>query len=156
LRLAAQAQTEWGASFTAHIDLHETTDTDESEFRPALAAREGKPFVPGTIPDGFYLVDDSDNPQPAFQRAIISAVQRITHIAQPDNKGELIGSLMVAPGVIHYPMRAWGLCAGVTGARYTSTTEVYPDSPRVTPAQCNDAQVAAVNATLTFASHLGS
>ena len=23
-----------------HIDLHETTDTDESEFRPALAARE--------------------------------------------------------------------------------------------------------------------
>ena len=24
-----------------HIDLHETTDTDESEFRPALAARDG-------------------------------------------------------------------------------------------------------------------
>mgnify|MGYP001551782130 CR=1 FL=1 len=27
-----------------HIDLHETTDPDESEFRPALAARDGKPF----------------------------------------------------------------------------------------------------------------
>ena len=40
-----------------HIDLHETTDTDESEFRPALAARDGKPFEPGTIPDGFYLCE---------------------------------------------------------------------------------------------------
>ena len=50
-----------------HIDLHETTDSDETEFRPALAARDGKPFEPGLIPDGFYLVDDSENPQPAFQ-----------------------------------------------------------------------------------------
>src|SRR5690606_18645295 len=66
--------------FTAHIDLHETTDTDESEYRPALAARDGLPFVPGTIPDGFYLVDDAGNPQPAFQQAIIAAVQKITHI----------------------------------------------------------------------------
>src|SRR6185312_5171435 len=47
-----------------HIDLHETTDSDESEFRPALAARDGVPFEPGEIPDGFYLVDDSENPQP--------------------------------------------------------------------------------------------
>ena len=30
--------------FLLHIDLHETTDSDESEFRPALAARDGKPF----------------------------------------------------------------------------------------------------------------
>jgi hypothetical protein len=156
MRLVAQAHTEWGAASTAHIDLHETTDTDESEYRPALAARDGQPFVPGTIPDGFYLVDDSDNPQPVFQQAIINAVQRITHIAEPDDKGELIGSPMVAPGVIHYPMKALGLCASITGARYTSTTEVYPDSPRVTPAQCNHAQVAAVNAALAFASHLGS
>ncbi len=36
----------------AHIDLHETTDSDESEFRPAVAARDGKAFEPGTIPDG--------------------------------------------------------------------------------------------------------
>ncbi len=43
-----------------HIDLHETTDSDESEFRPAMAARDGKPLEPGTIPDGFYLVDDSE------------------------------------------------------------------------------------------------
>lgn len=54
-----------------HIDLHETTDTDETEFRPALAARDGEPFEPGAIPDGFYLVDDSDSPQPEFQQALI-------------------------------------------------------------------------------------
>jgi hypothetical protein len=40
--------------FVAHIDLHETTDSDESEFRPALAARDGKPYEPGSVPDGFY------------------------------------------------------------------------------------------------------
>ena len=33
-----------------HVDLHETTDTDESEFRPALAARDGKPYEPGHHP----------------------------------------------------------------------------------------------------------
>ena len=43
--------------FLLHIDLHETTDSDESEFRPALAARDGEDFKPGIIPDGFYLVD---------------------------------------------------------------------------------------------------
>lgn len=136
--------------FAAHIDLHETTDTDESEYRPAVAARDGKPFEPGTIPDGFYVVDDSANPQPAFQQAIIDAVQRLTHIAPADARGHLIGSPMVAPGVIHYAMAELGLCASTSGARYTSTTEVYPDSPRATPAQCIAAQVAAVRAALDF------
>ena len=61
-----------------HVDLHETTDSDESEFRPALAARDGVPFEPGEIPDGFYVVGDSANPQLAFQQAVIEAVARIT------------------------------------------------------------------------------
>ncbi|MBX3692581.1 M14 family metallocarboxypeptidase [Dokdonella sp.] len=134
-----------------HIDLHETTDTDESEFRPALAARDGKPFVPGEIPDGFYLVDDSANPQPAFQQAIIEAVAKVTHIAPADERGQIIGSPVVAPGVIEYPLEHLGLCAGISGARYTTTTEVYPDSPRATPAQCNAAQVAAVRAAIGYA-----
>lgn len=134
-----------------HIDLHETTDSDESEFRPALAARDGKPFEPSGIPDGFYLVDDSANPQPEFQQAVIAAVANVTHIAPADERGEIIGSPVVAPGVINYPLRQLGLCAGITDARYKTTTEVYPDSPRATPAQCNAAQVAAVCAALDFA-----
>ena len=136
----------------AHIDLHETTDSDESEFRPAVAARDGKAFEPGTIPDGFYLVDDSANPQPAFQQAIINAVQQVTHIAPADAQGGIIGSPLVAHGVIHYAMTTLGLCAGISGARHTSTTEVYPDSTRATPEQCIAAQVAAVGAVLAFVS----
>lgn len=139
------------ASFLLHIDLHETTDSDESEFRPALAARDGKPYEPGEIPDGFYLVGDTPNPQLDFQQAVIEAVAQVTHIAPADAHGEIIGAKVVAPGVILYPFRPLGLCAGITDARYTTTTEVYPDSPRATPAQCNDAQVAAVCAAIDFA-----
>jgi hypothetical protein len=134
-----------------HIDLHETTDSDESEFRPALAARDGVAFVPGEIPDGFYLVDDSAAPQPEFQQAIIAAVSRVTHIAPADAHGCIIGSRVVAPGVIEYALEELGLCAGLTAARYRTTTEVYPDSPRATPEQCNVAQVTAVCAAIDFA-----
>src|SRR5688572_1320617 len=134
-----------------HIDLHETTDSDESEFRPALAARDGKPHEPGEIPDGFYLVDDSASPQPDFQQAIIKAVAKITHIAPADANGQIIGSQVAAPGVIEYPLRKLGLCAGITDARYKTTTEVYPDSPRASAEQCNAAQAAAVCAAIDYA-----
>lgn len=134
-----------------HIDLHETTDTDETEFRRALAARDGVAFRPGGIPDGFYLVDDTENPQPAFQLAVLTAVAKVTHIAPADAKGEIIGSPVVAPGVIRYPLVKFGLCAGISGARYTTTTEVYPDSPHATPEQCIAAQVAAACAAVDYA-----
>lgn len=149
MRLVAQHHEHYGP-FAAHIDLHETTDTDETEYRPAVAARDGKVFEPGSIPDGFYLVDDTDNPQPAFQQAIIDAVSQVTHIAPADEKNEIIGSPVVAPGVIQYAMKQMGLCAGITGAKCTTTTEVYPDSPRATPDQCIEAQVAAVCAAVEF------
>jgi hypothetical protein len=138
-------------SVLLHIDLHETTDTDESEFRPALAARDGVTHEPGVIPDGFYLVDDSEHPQPEFQQAVIAAVAKITHIAPADHDGKIIGSPMVAPGVINYPLKKLGLCTSITDALYKTTTEVYPDSPRATAEQCNAAQVAAVCAAIDFA-----
>lgn len=134
-----------------HIDLHETTDSDESEFRPALAARDGKDYAPDVVPDGFYLVDDADHPQPAFQQWVIDAVAKVTHIAEPDAKGEIIGAPLLLPGVIKFPVRQWSLCAGITNARYATTTEVYPDSPRTTPQACNDAQVAAIRAAIDYA-----
>jgi hypothetical protein len=137
--------------FVLHIDLHETTDSDESEFRPALAARDGEPFEPDGIPDGFYLCADAANPQPGFQQAIIAAVEKVTHIAPADANGEIIGSPVVAPGVIEYEYSRLGLCPGITNARFKTTTEVYPDSPRATPEQCNAAQVAAVCAALDYA-----
>lgn len=141
----------WKNDLLLHIDLHETTDSDEGEFRPALAARDGKPFAPGHIPDGFYLVADSLDPQLDFQERVIEAVARVTHIAAADERGCIIGAEVLRPGVILYPFRALGLCAGSTGAVFTTTTEVYPDSPRTTPGQCNDAQAMAVQAAIAAA-----
>ena len=140
-----------GVNFLMHVDLHETTDSDEGEFRPALAARDGRPFEPERIPDGFYTVGDTQNPQPEFQAGIIAGVERVTHIAPPDDAGQIIGSDVIQHGVINYPFKELGLCAGVTGARFTTTTEVYPDSSKATPEICNEAQVAAVRAGLDFA-----
>jgi len=134
-----------------HVDLHETTDTDESEFRPALAARDGVPYEPTEIPDGFYLVADLEDPQVNFQQAMIAAVAKVTHIAPADAKGNIIGSPLLAPGLIAYPIRKLGLCAGMTPARFRTTTEVYPDSPGTTPVQCTEAQAACVCAALDFA-----
>lgn len=139
------------AKFLLHLDLHETTDSDENEFRPALAARDGGPFEPGLIPDGFYTVGDTENPQPEFQAAIIAGVEQVTHIAPPDENGEIIGSKVMQPGVIHYPFTKLSLCAGITDARFTTTTEVYPDSPHVTDSICNAAQIAAIRAALDHA-----
>ncbi len=136
--------------FTMHMDLHETTDTDETEFRPAAAARDGKTFEPGTIPDGFYTVGDTENPQPEFQAAIIAGVEAVTHIAPPDESECLIGEPLVDRGVINYRYREWGLCAGMTDATFTTTTEVYPDSPNATDESCIEAQLAAVQAGLEF------
>ena len=83
--------------------------------------------------------------------AIIAGVREVTHIAPADEKGEIIGAAVTQTGVINYPFRALGLCAGMTTARFTTTTEVYPDSPKATPEVCNTAQVAAVRAGLDHA-----
>ncbi|WP_311568186.1 M14 family metallopeptidase [Photobacterium arenosum] len=139
-----------GAEILAHIDLHETTDTDETEFRPALAARDGIEYKPGSIPDGFYVVGDTDNPHDAFQKAIIDEVRKVTHIAPPDDEGNIIGSPVSQEGVIDYPLKKLGLCAGLSDCQYSSTTEVYPDSPLVTPSECNNAQVAAIVGALEY------
>ncbi|CAH8237785.1 M14 family metallopeptidase [Vibrio aestuarianus] len=133
-----------------HIDLHETTDTDESEFRPALAARDGIEYIEDSIPDGFYTVGDSENPVPEFQAAVIESVKKVTHIAPADEHGDIIGSPVVQEGVINYPMKALGLCGGMTNCQYGTTTEVYPDSPTVTDEECNNAQVAAIIGALDY------
>lgn len=134
----------------AHIDLHETTDTDNSEFRPALAARDAIEQKSWNIPDGFYGVGDSLKPQPEFQKAIIDSVSKVTHIAPADESNKLIGSDLAQFGVINYPTKELGLCAGFTESEYVSTTEVYPDSPKSDAENCIVAQVAAVTGGLNY------
>ena len=149
-RLLMQYLDGLGVVFLMHIDLHETTDTDATEFRPALAAKLGKEDTPTHIPDGFYLVGDSGNPQDDFQAAIIAGVELVTHIAPNDENGCLLGDQASQKGVVNYDVNPLGLCAGLTSAPYTTTTEVYPDSPRVSAQQCIDAQLAAISAGLEF------
>ncbi|KKO45834.1 peptidase [Arsukibacterium ikkense] len=134
----------------AHIDLHETTDSDNSEFRPAKAARDGEVNTNWDIPDGFYLVGDSAKPAADFQQAINLAVAQVTQIAPADANGCLIGEPVSQPGVVNYPKKALGLCGGITEAPYVTTTEVYPDSPTASPEQCIQAQVTAIVAALEY------
>lgn len=137
-------------NLTAHFDLHETTDSDNSEFMPALAARDAKELVIWEIPDGFYVVGDKANPQTEFQRAIITAVEAVTHIAPPDKTGCIIGEPVTDKGVIYYENRKLGLCSGFNRSRFCTTTEVYPDSPRVNNEDCIKAQVTAIKGGLNF------
>lgn len=136
--------------FVVHIDLHETTDSDNSEFRPALAARDAIEQRSWEIPDGFYAVGDTENPCDEFQAAVITEVKKVTHIAPCDAEGKIIGVPISQEGVINYELHKLGLCASVTGAPYTTTTEVYPDSARVDAENCVQAQVAAIVGGLSY------
>ena len=139
-----------GVDILAHIDLHETTDTDNSEFRPAKAAMDGKLNTNWNIPDGFYLVGNSEKPYPDFQKAVLDSVEKVTHIADADEENKLIGEDIAHRGLILLPTAKMGLCISFSKAEYATTTEVYPDSPKATPEQCIEAQVAAVTGGLDF------
>jgi hypothetical protein len=91
-----------------------------------------------------------------FQACIVDAVSQVTHIAPGDAQGQLLGKPLVQKGVIQTPKRDMGICSGWTEARYVTTTEVYPDSPRVTPELCILAQQTALIAGFDFALHHGA
>eukprot|EP00602_Paraphysomonas_sp_CaronLab_P008713 CAMPEP_0185035550 /NCGR_PEP_ID=MMETSP1103-20130426/27143_1 /TAXON_ID=36769 /ORGANISM="Paraphysomonas bandaiensis, Strain Caron Lab Isolate" /LENGTH=303 /DNA_ID=CAMNT_0027572685 /DNA_START=8 /DNA_END=919 /DNA_ORIENTATION=- len=150
IRYVATLRTNPVVNIIAHFDLHETTDTDNTTFRPARAARDAIEITCWNIPDGFYTVGNSENPQPEFQKAVIEGVSKVTHVAEADEDGRLIGEKIQQFGVINYPCRELGLCMSLTGAQYVTTTEVYPDSPRVTDEICAEAQVAVITSGLDF------
>jgi len=133
-----------------HFDLHETTDTDNTVFRPALEQRDAIAQDNWDIPDGFYLVGDSERPNKEFQTAIIKSVEKVTHIAPSDKDGKIIGGLLAQKGVINYDTKKLGLCSGFSNCQYGTTTEVYPDSTLVTGEDCIKAQVAAIVGGLNY------
>ena len=139
-----------GVEVFAHFDLHETTDTDNTVFRPALEQRDGRPQVFSEIPDGFYVVGDTRKPQKEFQKAVIDSVRKVTHIAPADERGMIIGVPLEDEGVINYDMKELFLCGGFFDAEYSTTTEVYPDGPKVTDDICIKAQVAAIRGGLDY------
>lgn len=145
------------SNWCLQIDLHETTNTDLTEFMPAKHAKAGLPYHGEVIPDGFYLVGDDESSgrqkteQVPFCQAIIESVKKVTHIAEPDVNGNIIDEPVVAEGIILVPMEKLGLCCSCTKATFTATTEVYPDSPRgISPDTCNQAQVAAITGAMDY------
>ena len=146
------------SSWTCHLDLHETTNSDATEFRPAKFAKAGANEYPGDdIPDGFYLVGSSNSvagdDNLHFLRSIIQRVKTVTHIAPTNEHGHLVlNQPAVDNGIMLLPFSRIGLCCGVTDAPFVATTEMYPDSPNpnITPDVCNQAQVAAIAGALDF------
>ena len=137
-------------NFLVHFDLHETTDTDNTVFRIALGKRDGRELEYSEIPDGFYAVGSTHNIEKDFQKAVIESVKKITHIAPADSRGMLLGTPIEDEGIINYDMKKLFLCGGFSDAKYSTTTEVYPDSPKVTDEICNLAQVAAITGGLDY------
>ena len=145
-----------------HIDLHETTDSDVTEFRPAKTSRDGLTEYDNHVPDGFYLVGDScdihgneltDNKdQLDFYNYILKRVEGITHVAETEPGGTLSGYPATSRGLILVPAKKYGICSGgaVPSAPFVATTEVYPDSDRVTDEDCINAQVECICAELSF------
>mmetsp|Transcript_41209 Transcript_41209/g.98694 ORF Transcript_41209/g.98694 Transcript_41209/m.98694 type:complete len:628 (+) Transcript_41209:92-1975(+) len=146
--------------FDVHLDLHETTDTDATEFMPAKHAKAGLDYEDEVIPDGFYLVGDeksAPNDIRQFHRSVLQSVQKVTHVAPPDTNGCIIDIPIAEEGLILVPARDLGICGGgVTPVRYVGTTEVYPDSDKLPkdPLErsqvCNQAQSAAIHGAIEF------
>jgi hypothetical protein len=149
-KLFLNAITALNVKLFAHFDLHETTDTDNTIFRIALEQRDAIKKDFSEIPDGFYVVGSTHKPQSEFQKAVIESVREITHIAPTDERGMLIGKKIESEGVVNYDMKKLFLCGGFSDAEYSTTTEVYPDSPKVTDEICNLAQVAAICGGLDY------
>lgn len=137
-------------TWTCHVDLHETTNSDATEFMPAKHAKAGLPYDGEVIPDGFYLVGNDQNPTLDFHSSVIESVKQVTHIAPPDQHGTILDIPIAREGVILVPVKQLGLCCGMTDATFVTTTEVYPDSSLhvVTDEICNQAQVAAIEGAI--------
>ncbi len=145
-----------GVEIDGHIDLHETTDSDKI-FLPEEYSKNGKELSADAvdIPDGFYLIGVKGQERPELDAAIIRSVEKVTHIAPPDAKGEILDTKITSPGVIYNDIP--GLCAQYTQASKrlgAYTTEVYPDSPKYkgsTPEAIEDLCVSAQLAALSGA-----
>ena len=99
--------------WTMHLDLHETTDSDLYEFRPAKASRDGVALPDESIPDGFYLIGtpcDPQSPQRKWLAAIVDSVEGVTHIAPPDANGQVVGEPVVQHGTILTPPAGRSRC----------------------------------------------
>jgi len=151
--------TRLGSEFNAHIDLHETTDSDKV-FLPEEYSKNGLELHANDvdIPDGFYLIGVQGFSRPELEKAMIDSVRKVTHIAKPDSRGMILDTPLSQEGVIHNSIP--GLCAEYTQAKSrlgAFTTEMYPDSKPLKAlgvermeSTCSEAQAACIRGALDF------
>ena len=96
------------------------------------------------------MVGNSASPKEEWHASVIASVEKITHICVGDSTGAIIEEPLTSHGCILVPANDLGLCASVTKALYSTTTEVYPDSPKTNDEECNRAQRAAVEGALNY------
>ncbi|MEZ5815051.1 MAG: peptidase [Alphaproteobacteria bacterium] len=134
----------------AHMDLHETPESDRTIFRPEQASIDGTTYEDTPKPDGSYLITPETLRMEQLERAIVASMKKILPIASPDNDGNINSLKMQHEGVIRYPAGK-GVCMDYTNAASrlgAFTTEIYPDGEHTTEQDCNDGQVAAIRGFL--------
>lgn len=130
------------AGFTFSSDLHETTDSD-IEFRRLLAERDGEEEPNSYIPNGFYMLADTDDPDSLFASKIIETVRKVTPIATDT----IILGYRNEGGIIKAPDLK-NLCMNFSKifARDVITTEIYPEN--IPARESIDGQIAAIEGGL--------
>lgn len=93
------------SSWSCHVDLHETTDTDATKFMPAKHAKDGLMYHGEIFPNGFYLVGDCEIPKLDFQRYIVERVSHVTHIAPNALHVDIVEEPLIQGGVVFVPAR---------------------------------------------------
>jgi len=134
-----------------HVDLHETTDSDEAEFSSRGRRARRQAVRAGRDPDGFYVVDDRSGRAPNSRARVIAAVARVTHIAPPDADGQIIGTAAGRARCHSVSGEASRALRQRHGRAVQDDDGGYPDSPRTSPEECNVAQATAVCAAIEFA-----
>ena len=80
----------WRDRFAMHIDLHETTDSDEGEFRPALAARTLVVACANGVPPTMAWADAGNGIQSVGSDTVARALSRVCASARRASAGALI------------------------------------------------------------------
>ena len=121
-----------------------TTDYGlKDHFVGAIKGKILSEFETATIVDISHDID-------AFNTTEASYIISSAYSSFPKGTVHIIGVDIEQEGVINYPVKKLFLCAGFSDAEYATTTEVYPDSPKVTDAICIEAQVAAITGGLNY------
>lgn len=145
----------WSRQVLVHVDLHETSAADSTEFGAVEAARAGRAsYEPAGAADGFYVCACQRDPRLDFQRAIVDAVAAVTPIATVYGNHERVGVQPIANGVVQCPDDQTAWCAATTkpmAGTMTHVCQAGANGLAGSSADCDSTQALAVCAAFDFA-----